>query len=359
MRCSSVLPIAASIALVGVADVPSAQTAPLTIRPITSVGCEACTDARHIAKVIDVDVNAQGEFLVVDGEAPTLRLFGRDGRPLRSFGRSGRGPGEYVFPMRAAFGPGGSIHVLDLSARRITHLTGDGDVTSTVPLGVFPGAVSSRGESGELYVLSDDFHGTLTVMRFAPDAVTPVVVTRIDHPPRPDGVISIPGIAVDERGDVALARDNEQYRIARLSRDGTWLSELVRDIPRVARTPEEQADLDRQLKRVGSMAAAEKGQSKAPRPLVGTNPADLTLKPHFSFSGLRYDDGGRLWILTNRGTGSESVFDLFSPQGGFVGALRVPAGVNTYAVRGSFLVTAGERDDGTPVVTLWSVQPSR
>ncbi len=251
------------------------------------------------------------------------------------------------------------MHVLDLSARRITHLAPDGSLTATVPLGVFPGAVSPRGASGELYVLSDDFRGTLTLMRFAPDATAPVVVAKIDHAPRPDGVISIPGIAVSASGDVALARDNEQYRIARLSRDGTWLTDLVRDIPRVARTPEEQADLDRRLKQVGSMVTAEKGQSKAPRPVVGTNPADLTLKPHFPFSGLRYDDEGRLWILTNRVSGSVSVFDLFSPQGTFLGSLRVPVGVQAYAVHGAFLVTAGERDDGTPVVTLWSVQPTR
>ncbi len=335
------------------------QPAPVALTHLQSIGCEECTGAVHLSNVAAVAVNASGEMLVADREAPMLRIFSRDGTVLGAYGRRGRGPGEYVFPLAVAFGPDRSLHVLDLAVRRLTHLGADGTVKSQVPITVFPGAVSPVGATGEMMVLSDDFHGTLALLRFPSDTTAPALVARVEHPPGGDGTITIPGIAASVSGEVALARDNSQYRISRRTPAGAWLPDLVRDIPRPVRTAEEQAALEKQINGVrGAMAAMEKGRSQKSAPVL-TDRTDHSRKPHFRFSGLRYDAQGRLWVQTERGTASQTIFDLFGADGSYLGALTLPQHITDYALGGSYLVTAGERDDGTPVVDLWEVHAAR
>ena len=71
---------------------------------------------------------------------------------------------------------------------------------------------------------------------------------------------------------------------------------------------------------------------------------------------MRYDDTGRLWVKTMRAIGQTTIFDLVAPAGGYIGEVVVPTGVQTYALAGEYLATAGERTDGVPVVTLWTVK---
>jgi sugar lactone lactonase YvrE len=83
---------------------------------------------------------------------------------------------------------------------------------------------------------------------------------------------------------------------------------------------------------------------------------DLSLKPHFVIDALRFDDTGRLWVLTMRGGVQRAVFDIFSPAGEFLGSVTVPAHVTTYALGGTWLATGGEDADGIPRITLWRVR---
>ena len=331
-----------------------AQSAPLSVTRVVTIGCEDCTGSRHLGQVFDVAVNQQGDVLVADQEAPTLRVFSRDGKPLRQFGRQGSGPGEYQFPMRAAFGPRESVHVLDMRLRRITHTAADGAAPTAAPIGAFPSAVGASGESGELVVLSDDFRGTLSIMRWMPDDTPPAVVAKVDNPPSQDGALHMIGVAVSRDGEIAVALDPNQYRIVRYGPDGARVGEFSRDIARERRTAEEQAELDRRLKAAASRATAEMGRGRGPSPFPNGS-GDLSLKPHFFFDGMRYDERGNLWVLTLRGTPSRAVIDVFGHDGAYRGAVEVPANVKVYALGTGYLVTAGERDDGTPVVELWRI----
>jgi sugar lactone lactonase YvrE len=80
------------------------------------------------------------------------------------------------------------------------------------------------------------------------------------------------------------------------------------------------------------------------------------LKGHITVDGLRYDDAGRLWVLTQRGDETKSVLDVFSPAGAFLGEVTVPMRVSGFNLGGSSLVTAGENDVGIPVVTVWAIK---
>ena len=80
------------------------------------------------------------------------------------------------------------------------------------------------------------------------------------------------------------------------------------------------------------------------------------LKPHIAIDGLRYDDTGRLWVHTMRGDETNTVLDVFAPGGGFLGSVTLPKRITSFALGGSYLATAGENEDGIPVVTVWTVK---
>src|SRR5829696_6015535 len=108
----------------GHANIAAAQVP--RVQRVVEIGCEDCGDARQLASTWDVAVTEAGDVLVVDRDAPTLRMFDKLGRPLWSRGRPGAGPGEYRYAMRAAVAPDGSVQVVDMRLRRLTRLARDG-----------------------------------------------------------------------------------------------------------------------------------------------------------------------------------------------------------------------------------------
>src|SRR5215204_5538751 len=81
------------------------------VQRVMEIGCEDCGDARQLASVWDVVVSESGDVLIVDRDAPTLRLFDKSGRVLWTRGRPGDGPGEYRYAMRSALGTDGTVQV--------------------------------------------------------------------------------------------------------------------------------------------------------------------------------------------------------------------------------------------------------
>jgi hypothetical protein len=302
---------------------------------------------------MDVGVTDSGRVLVVTSEAPSLRMFDRTGKVVWTAGRTGTGPGEYRLPIRAAIGPR-VIQVVDMSLRRITRLQGDGTVIGSAPVTGFPAAVGARGRSGEMVVVLDDFRNTFRLQRWgiADSGVTIGTVPRSASTNASD--LTIPSIAVDQAGRMAVLRDPDEYRIVLMAPDGQSVGELTRDIPRVKRTAAEIAAIERRRAASRQRVATELGRSGASPPVLRA-PAD-ELKPHIAINGLRYDDAGLLWAKTMRGNESSTVFDIFAPDRRYLGEVTVPAAIGTFSIAGRWFVADVESEDGTPRIWIWQLR---
>ena len=323
---------------------------------VTEIGCEDCGDARQLASTWDVSTNEAGDVLVADRDAPTLRMFDKTGRLLWTVGRPGAGPGEYRYTIRAALGPNGSVHVVDMHLRRLTRLAPDRTVARSLTVPFFTAGVSARGRLGELIVLTDDFKGGGTLQRWLSTADTPVQVAAVALP-TPGAATHSPSVAIAPNGDIAYIGSGDRYEIQRLSASGQPLPSIVRDVPRPRRSAEEIAAMKSRMNMVGAAAksTAERKESGTSKSLLADEDR-FAFKPHAATDGLRYDDSGRLWLRTMRGAGRTTVFDVFSPIGAFVGEVKAPIPVTTFSLAGSYLATASEREDGVPVVVLWMVK---
>jgi sugar lactone lactonase YvrE len=327
-----------------------------TIEKIIQIGCSECDGPAQFSTIFDVAATDSGDMIIVDKGPPMIRAFDRTGRVLWTGGRTGGGPGEYQFPMRVAIGPDRSVSVVDMRARRMTRLARDGSVKATEPILAFPAAAGARGRTGELIVLTDDFRGPFALERWAPGAAKAVPHATIPRAVSAAGrAIVQPSIAVAPSGVLAFGTDPFTYRIGRLAADGSPMPDIVRDIPRARRTEAEMQELANRLAQGPLRQSAERSVSKAP-PSAAAAAVDLTMKPFFPLDGLRYDDLGRLWVLTTRGAEQQTVFDVFAATGTFLGSVTVPVHVGTFALAGPHLITGGEDVDGIPRVTLWRVR---
>ena len=77
---------------------------------------------------------ASGQILVAEGGANELRVFDEGGRHVRSFGRSGSGPGEFEFLSDFQLLRADSILVVDYNARRVSVFAPDGDLLTVTPI---------------------------------------------------------------------------------------------------------------------------------------------------------------------------------------------------------------------------------
>ena len=337
-------------ALIGA--IPAAAQLP-TLTRVSEIGCSDCGTAAQFASILDVAATDSGGVLVVGSDAPMLRLFDRSGKVLWTAGRNGTGPGEYRLAMRAAMSPR-VVQVVDMTLRRITRLDADGGLVGSTPVKGFASAVGVKGRTGEMVVLIDDFRGTFTLQRWGTSDSGAVIGTVPKSAAAQSGTLTIPSIAVDAGGRIAVLRDPNEYRILRMSADGQVLGEVTRDIPRVKRTAGEIAAIERRRAAAREKMGTERGRSGASPPLLRP-PAD-DLKPHLAINGLRYDDSGRLWAKTMRGNESSTVFDLFAADGRYLGELTVPGAIGTFSIAGRWFVADVESEDGTPRIGIWQLR---
>jgi hypothetical protein len=326
-----------------------------TLTRAGEIGCSDCGTAAQFATIRDVVVGDSGHVLVLSSEEPTLRYFDRSGAVRWTAGRAGTGPGEYRLPTRAALGPRG-IQVIDMTLRRLTRLDPAGKFLSAAPLNGFASSAGARGRTGELVVLMDDFRGTFTLQRWSASDSGQTIGTVPRSAAAQAGTLTIPSIAVSPAGRIAVLRDPNDYRILLLSPAGEAVAEIVRDIPRVKRTPAEIAAVERRRQAAADRVRSERGQRGGSGPAVPIRPPSDELKPHVSIDGLRFDDAGRLWARTMRGNESSTVFDLFASDGKYLGEVLVSAVIGTFSIAGRWFVADTESDDGTPRAVFWEIR---
>jgi hypothetical protein len=333
-----------------------AAQAPVLSKDFT-IGCADCGGALQFSSFHTLELSPKGEILVADRDAPMLRLFDATGKPVWSGGTKGRGPGEYQYILRVAFRSDGGLEIADLSGMRVTTLGPDHKVANTIPLSVFPTTAGTDSRGG-IVLGAETPSGSFRFSRLRTGAVVALPVPEPEK--AEDGrAWKSSSIAASPSGGVAFVPHGDRYVIMRLDSVGARLPDITRAIERVRRTPAEEASLQARINgqmgqmRAAAEAATGKSSSKAP---VAQGTVNLSLKPHFAVDGLRYDGAGRLWARTMRGDDANTIFDVFSPAGSFLGSVTMAGTIQHFAFAGKWMVTSGENSEGVPVVTRWTVR---
>ena len=149
------------IALVVCAGIPRPAVAQ-SLLPIADEAAECTVQLREVLRLGDpgdpgtigsrpeITRTAGGEYIVASVEnRGQLLVFDSNGSFLETRGGNGDGPGEYRVPGRMRPGSDGSLRILDLVNRRITHVSADGGLIETTDIRSLHGldfAAIDRGE---------------------------------------------------------------------------------------------------------------------------------------------------------------------------------------------------------------------
>ena len=124
---------------------------------LTSVGASVSGTGEpppeEFGRVESVIADSAGTMYVADGLALEIKLFGPDGRYLRSLGGRGQGPGEIGGLHGTAWLAGDTMIVMDFGNARLSLLAADGQVVGQWPWMKLTGSARFlfNGAPGEIY----------------------------------------------------------------------------------------------------------------------------------------------------------------------------------------------------------------
>lgn len=87
--------------------------------PLMEIGVIQGDRSRMFGRIDDVDVDSNGNIVVLDGQSYSVSWFSPDGRYLGTAGRQGEGPAEFQGPEGLAVGPDNLVYVLDAPGRTV------------------------------------------------------------------------------------------------------------------------------------------------------------------------------------------------------------------------------------------------
>lgn len=284
-------------------------------------------------EVLALAVDAAGRVHVLDGHAREVRVFGPDGRHLRSLGAPGRGPGELAGPIGLAFDAGGRLWVIDPGNGRYMLFGPDGELVGERPrpLGgfVMPWA-GGFDRSGRLWEGVNRYvPGQPELLALvAVDAASGATGDSLVAGPAQEGFFEVRSGGASERVHVPFTpwlvwrfdprgylwtADATAYRI----HQRTLAGDTVRVIDKAYQAvPVSRAELDSAL--VGLEGFRRMGGVVDPGRIPDRKPA---------FGALFVDASGRLWLPLHTegdavGPSGSTLFDVLDPEGRWLGTAR-------------------------------------
>ena len=292
--------------------------------------------------IADLDRMEDGRLVLVNRGSRELLMFGRDGKFLRSVGRRGEGPGEFMDPVELDFFAGDSIVVWDWRLGRLELFGTDGSQGRSArlhpPVPNPTGYVGVIGREGIaiashdvrqfdtqlvpqfLQILRYDWGGrlldTLATLPYGELGLLGPGSRRMGRPAfESRGVFST-------HGDLLYTSDGASPEV-RVHR-GERLERIVRWDPGdlSVHADDGTADRDARLEGVADDLAPAIRRSLNAFPAKDTFPA---------VTEIRIDPGGRLWIRTFARPGSTANEWLgFAETGAFICSLSVPRALTVF-----------------------------
>jgi hypothetical protein len=311
---------------------PASGVVPMKLRELWRVGGE--DDDALFGVIAEVLADEQGNLYLLDAQLAQVQVYSPAGKPLRTLGRAGEGPGEVRQPSDIILTPDGKVAMIQTFPGRVVLVDREGlpaggfSVGGSDPSqGRFGVLVEGAAGGGNLYLagmhmtmsgqgLSDQNYFLARCNLEGNELNT--FATKTSTINYADFVIDEGGVdfvwggrwTVDVQGNVYVAPERNRYSIQVAAPDGRVLRVIERDYEPWKRNAEEERQAQLQ------MQAMARNYPMPPRSIT-------TLATEPDITGMFAAAGGELWVRTSRGdrvrpVGVFTTFDVFDATGKFV-----------------------------------------
>lgn len=337
-------------------------------------------DALSLGDVVGAVRTPAGAIAVADGRAQVIRVFGPDGRLLRSLGRRGAGTGEFQGLVWVGHA-GDTLLAFDLLSRRVT-IFGSAGRTRTVQLQARgPGPILPLGrlEDGRLLIRSGGarfpFAGeerevradSALVLAVGPDGATRDTLVHLAAGqtfgvaigsgdgrflapiPLPFGRRS----SVVLSGETIVVGEGERYELLVHALDGTLLRRIRRKYAAVPVTPEAVAAF-RATAEVPEDSRGLQGRIDSATVAAFDSAPFPAQMP--AFERVLADDVGNLWVLEySIRLDQPRRWSVFTPEGRWLGDVLTPAGLRIEDVGSDWLLGVWRDNEGADRVRMYRI----
>jgi len=316
--------------------------------PELTIGSESDTDKTMIFAIRAVQVGAGGEIFVLDEKIDQVKIYGPDGRHLRTIGKKGQGPGELQSPSRMTMTADGNLCFLDVGNNRVSIYSPEGTCLKETPFAGWRPVRFLPDSRGLGYGDLLDFQGGVKDVLLKFDSrlnkvATIATLIIVDNPSEKMIPVEMFRLIyqVDPKDRVIWASTGA-YELNIVDADGKPVKKILREYEKKAFS---RAEKDRRIK--------ESFDGQAPPP--GVEPV---FSPHMPV--LYYfviDDEGRYYVRTyEKDDQGRFFYDVFDGEGRYFTRFSLPESELLGVVKkGKAYTYVLENEAGVPQVKRYAV----
>ncbi len=318
-------------------------------------------------EIIALRSDALGRIYVADSQASEIRVFDMDGRHVRSFGRTGAGPGELARISGMDWDPDGNLWVMEAGNSRLSVFDTTGTfLTSHRRPGGFSmmpwaGGLDRDGNVYDMNAITADLSSPRRGfirhdLAFAPrdtfelPEFEQASFDLSDSAGRRRMSVTVPFTpaqfwTLTPAGDFWIGV-NDRYRLHRVSFSGDTTRIVEKPF-----TPGGVTAAERESAIEDLSWFTEQGGRIDPSRIPARKPA---------FGAPFEDSDGYLWVAAIAEAGANTAFDLFDPEGRYLGRVQAPVEVRMRPVVHDGAMYTYVRDDlGVPYVVRLRIVRTR
>lgn len=236
-------------------DKPSDPAATLNLKKLFTISSENQTDtAAYLKMPLSLTTNKNGDIYILDVRDMNVKKFDSEGNYIKSIGRSGQGPGEFINPI-VMFIENDTLNVTSVQPPKLVKFDLDGNFYYEKHIGLVQLQSLRMSRNGEhiasyvqkvmmkegtmpdiefsLAVIETDSLKAKSVLRSKTFSVNEIIQGKLDY-----NDLIIPFVPGDEFIYVSENSDN-QYRILAYDYEGNKKFEIRKDYKMIRYTPEE------------------------------------------------------------------------------------------------------------------------
>lgn len=299
------------------------------------------------SEIRTIEVDDEGNIYVADSKEVCVKVFDKNGKHIRTFGKKGQGPGEIQFFTRVHMFAGKEIMIYDRGNNRLSFYSLDGEFLREISTGKyrFTRAIpDSKGNIiGQVAIFGDKF--VYEIKKFDPELnpIIEIATIEIARIPRVFNPVS-PVISVRLMGNDHFAWGNSQkYEIFIVNPEGKTMRKIVKDYMPVRISEAEKKKMTKDV--LGDRGIPPGWKLEFP-------------KNYHPFYYFICGDENRIYVQTyEKDKKGDIYFDVFDAEGRYIVRFSLPDGEYPYIVKKNKMYTyIRESDEGFPIVKRYDME---